>query len=213
MVQLFSLNGLINNLRLRKILSDLLNVVFTFKYYVTGNKPTTKIKRRFLSQHGRLFSCTVVVESGTYLGQSTKYFSKQFTKVFSVEISPKLFEFSQKRLAKLKNVLLLQGDSVDQLPKIIPFLYQPTIFYLDAHASGGVTHQGSEPSPVKKELDIIRNFRFLNRSIIALDDARGFDGSNSYPSFKEICKWAADNKLQQPYIHLDMIIIEPVTKL
>jgi hypothetical protein len=133
--------------------------------------------------------------------------------VFSVEISPKLFEFSQKRLTKIKNVFLLQGDSVDQLPKIISYLDQPTIFYLDAHASGGVTHQGLEPSPVKKELDIISNFRFLNRSIIALDDARGFDGSNSYPSFVEICKWAADNKLLQPYIHLDMIIIEPVTKL
>jgi len=159
------------------------------------------------------FFHVVVVESGTYLGQSTKYFSKQFTKVFSVEISPKLFEFSQKRLTKIKNVFLLQGDSVDQLPKIISYLDQPTIFYLDAHASGGVTHQGLEPSPVKKELDIISNFRFLNRSIIALDDARGFDGSNSYPSFVEICKWAADNKLLQPYIHLDMIIIEPVTKL
>jgi hypothetical protein len=153
-----------------------------------------------------------MVESGTYFGQSTKYFSKIFNKVFSVELSPALYDFSSRRFSKISNIFLYLGDSVVQLPRIILLLNQPTIFYLDAHASGGVTQQGQEPSPIKKELEIISHFEYLRNSIILLDDARGFDGSNSYPSFMEVSEWAERNELSKPYIKLDMIIIEPVSK-
>jgi hypothetical protein len=197
---------------LRKVLSDIALTVYTLEYYVTKKKPTTIVKRKFISKIGNCYGCTIVVESGTYFGQSTKYFSKFFNKVFSVELSPALYEFSSRRFSKISNIFLFLGDSVVQLPRIIFLLNQPTIFYLDAHASGGVTQQGQEPSPIKKELEIISNFKHLSNSIVLLDDARGFDGSNSYPSFMEVCEWAEINELSKPYIKLDMIIIEPVSK-
>ena len=203
---------MITSLKIRKLLSDVVLSINTLKYRFTGNTPTTKIKRKFIYRLGQTFSCTIVVESGTYFGQSTKYFSKFFSKVFSVELSPKLYEFSSRRFSKISNIFLYLGDSVVQLPRIVLLLNQPTIFYLDAHASGGVTQQGEEPSPIKKELEIISNFEYLRNSIILLDDARGFDGSNSYPSFMEVCEWAVRNGLSKPYIKLDMIIIEPVSK-
>jgi len=170
------------------------------------------VKRKFISKIGNYYGCKIMVESGTYFGQSTKYFSKIFNKVFSVELSPALYDFSSRRFSKISNIFLYLGDSVVQLPRIILLLNQPTIFYLDAHASGGVTQQGQEPSPIKKELEIISNFKHLSNSIILLDDARGFDGSNSYPSFMEVSEWAERNELSKPYIKLDMIIIEPVSK-
>lgn len=203
---------MITSLKIRKLLSDVVLSINTLKYRFTGNTPTTKIKRKLIYRLGQTFSCTIVVESGTYFGQSTKYFSKFFSKVFSVELSPKLYEFSSRRFSKISNIFLYLGDSVVQLPRIILLLNQPTIFYLDAHASGGVTQQGEEPSPIKKELEIISNFEYLRNSIILLDDARGFDGSNSYPSFMEVYEWAVRNGLSKPYIKLDMIIIEPVSK-
>ena len=162
---------------------------------------------------GNDFGCRTIVESGTYFGQSTKYFSSHFDKVFSIELSDKLFTYSKKKFSKKVNIFLFQGDSAVELPKILRLLGQPTVFYLDAHASGGVTQQGQEPSPVKSELDVISEFKFLNKSLILLDDARGFDGSNSYPSFIDVCKWAEKNNLTLPYIKLDMIIIEPVEKV
>jgi len=199
-------------LKLRKVLSDIALTVYTIKYYITKKKPTTIVKRKFISKIGNYYGCKIMVETGTYFGQSTKYFSKIFNKVFSVELSPALYDFSSRRFSKISNIFLYLGDSVVQLPRIILLLNQPTIFYLDAHASGGVTQQGQEPSPIKKELEIISNFKHLSNSIILLDDARGFDGSNSYPSFMEVSKWAERNELSKPYIKLDMIIIEPVSK-
>lgn len=199
-------------MKIRKILSDVVLSINTLKYRFTGNTPTTKIKRKFICRLGQTFSCAIVVESGTYFGQSTKYFSKFFDRVFSIELSLKLFDFSSLRFSKISNIFLYLGDSVVQLPKIIYLLNQPTVFYLDAHASGGVTQQGQEPSPIKKELEIISNFEYLRNSIVLLDDARGFDGSNSYPSFMEVCEWAERNELSKPYIKLDMIVIEPVSK-
>jgi hypothetical protein len=200
-------------LKLRKVLSDIALTVYTIEYYITKKKPTTIVKRKLISKIGNYYGCKIMVESGTYFGQSTKYFSKIFNKVFSVELSPALYDFSSRRFSKISNIFLYLGDSVVQLPRIILLLNQPTIFYLDAHASGGVTQQGQEPSPIKKELEIISNFKHLSNSIILLDDARGFDGSNSYPSFMEVSEWAARNELSKPYIKLDMIIIEPVSKI
>ena len=197
------------NLFLRSLLSKTLLVIRSKKYTSFGGAPTSLEKRKFLVDIAAQNNVSNLVETGTYFGQSARYFSKFFKEVVSVEISPELYNFCRKKYGMIKNLRLVYGDSENILPKLIKRLDGPTLFYLDAHASGGVTGQGFEPSPIKTELKILKNFTFLSKSIIAIDDARGFNGSNSYPTVSEITEWAYSNNLMSPYIKFDMIIVEP----
>ena len=72
-----------------------------------------------------------------------------------------------------------------------------------------MTVYGETVSPVKIELGILANFPYLKESLLILDDARGFDGTNSYPTIEEIKDWAKELNLGNVYKVLDMIIIEP----
>ena len=66
---------------------------------------------------------------------------------------------------------------------------KPTLFWLDAHYSGGETAQGPEDSPIMKELDFILNHR--SDHCILIDDARCFNGKAGYPRIGELKKMLA----------------------
>jgi hypothetical protein len=198
---------LLENLKIRRILSNFQILINYLRYIPFSGNPSPLSKRRLIAKLGLICECPSIIETGTYLGQSTKYFSKKFKNVYSIEISEKLHKSSKEYLAGLSNVHLFLGDTIYNLPRILDDLEEPAVLFLDAHASGGVTFHGDEPSPIRKELEIISTFKFMKDSIIIIDDARGFNGTNSYPAFEEICQWAEANDLNQPYVRLDMIIV------
>src|SRR5437016_1708674 len=53
----------------------------------------------------------VIVETGTFRGDTTEFFAETGLPVYSVEISPRNFGFSRARLRRRGNVHLFQGDS------------------------------------------------------------------------------------------------------
>lgn len=188
----------------REIVSEFLSVL----RLIVG-KPTQIRKRRIIKSLGLKHKIQIIVETGTYLGQSTQSFAKEFNKVYSIELDQQLYKYSKNKLRKRKNITLLCGNSKEMLPKILSDLTGPSVFFLDGHASGGVTSSGEEPSPIKYELHLLEKFYFIKDSIIICDDARGFDGRNSYPHINELENLAARLNLADPIILEDMIIITP----
>ena len=74
-------------------------------------------------------------------------------------------------------------------------------FWLDGHFSGGDTFQGSDDTPILKELDTIEKHisSFENISIL-VDDFRLFNINNPankevYPDKSYLIKWCERNKL------------------
>lgn len=188
----------------REIVSEFVSVL----RLIVG-KPTQLRKRRIIKSLGLEYNIQLIVETGTYLGQSTKFFAKKFYKVYSIELDQQLYKYSKNKLRKRKNITLFCGNSKEVLPRILSDLTGPCVFFLDGHASGGVTSSGDEPSPIKYELNLLKDFYFIKDSIIICDDARGFDGRNSYPHINELGNLAARLNLASPRILEDMIIITP----
>jgi hypothetical protein len=170
-----------------------------------------KVKRKYIANLSKQFNIKTLIETGTYFGQSTKYFSKNFDQVHTIELSQELHNFAKKLNSK-ENIKFYQGDSAEILKLIVKELPLKSTFFLDAHASGGVTVYGETVSPVKIELGILANSPHLKDSLLILDDARGFDGTNSYPTIEEIKDWAKELNLGKVYSVLDMIIVEPNNK-
>ena len=168
-----------------------------------------KIKRKYIKKLAIDNNLKLLIETGTYFGQSTKYFAKYFERVYTIELSEELFNYTKKHNSA-SNIQFYQGNSSEKLKEIINDLATSATFFLDAHASGGVTVSGEIVSPVRIELGILEKFKFLRNSLIIIDDARGFDGTNSYPSYTEIQLWAKKSNMGRVYIELDMIVIEPV---
>jgi hypothetical protein len=147
--------------------------------------PPHIIKQRIVKDCGTRYSCSVLVETGTYKGEMVEAQKSNYKKVFSIELGTDLYEQAKRRFKNDANVTLLQGDSGKVLAKVIDQINEPAVFWLDGHYSGGVTAKGQKDCPIYEELNCIFAKRGLNH-VLLIDDARLFVGTNDYPSIKEL---------------------------
>lgn len=112
------------------------------------------------------------VETGTYQGGTAIWASKHFNNVLTIEYSQKLYEEAIKRFNHIHNIEFLFGDSRTELSQLINRLKCPSIFWLDAHWSGGLTYGDNDQCPLVEEVNIINSSEFDN--FILIDDARLF---------------------------------------
>ena len=96
----------------------------------------------FVRRYVDLSEYPICVETGTNLGYSTDKLLGLFSHVYTVEIEPALYERAAHRYAG-QNVTCILGDSAEELPRLIPSLFGPTFFFLDAHWSGDATVEWS----------------------------------------------------------------------
>jgi hypothetical protein len=110
------------------------------------------------------------IETGTYLGTTTKYLSENYSHIYSIEPNSKYY---QKALLtfKGKNVTLYNDESQSILPKLLPSLSCSINFWLDGHYSACGTALGLHESPLMQELDTIKGHHIKNHTII-IDDLR-----------------------------------------
>ena len=120
------------------------------------------------------FSIDSFIETGTYRGDTAFWAAGQFAHVVTLEGSEKVFAYASARLKDLPNVRVLHANSSEALPKIIPMLPKPAIFWLDAHWCGGPTF-GQE---IDNECVLLSELRAIHASphqhFILIDDARLF---------------------------------------
>jgi hypothetical protein len=193
-------------IRLRDYLTNALSLI---KYVFNSEQVSIIKKRQIINDYAIKFSLQHLVETGTYLGQSTNFFSKRLVKVQTIELNLALFDYAKQKFKKRNNIVCHFGDSQIVLKEILDNLDEPSIFFLDGHMSGGITSGGSSPSPVKSELQLLKKFKLISNSVIFLDDARGFDGTNSYPDLVEISDWCSELNFCKPQIIEDMIVLVP----
>lgn len=131
------------------------------------------------------------IETGTYLGMTTKFLStaarKNGAHVYSCEINEEYFEIAKRTVGDLINVHLHRGNSVDFLLGLSPAVADKTNFvYLDAH--------WYDYLPLKDELSILRDW---HNTIVMIDDFKvpfddGF-GWDKYDEDREICMRFVDD--------------------
>lgn len=79
------------------------------------------------------FNVNTIIETGTFLGGTTKVFSEMCEKVHTIELTEKYFSLSKKHLAGIKNIVQYKGSSEKILPNILKLDCGSTLLFLDAH--------------------------------------------------------------------------------
>ena len=141
------------------------------------------------------------VETGTYLGDTTKFLANNFpnSKIFSLEPQNSIFKFAKLRLRRKNNVEIINGSSEEMFEQILNKLDGPVNFWLDGHFSGDITFQGESISPIIKELNLIEKYKArMGDLAVFIDDIRDFDEdlNSGYPSRDSLVAWANKNNLK-----------------
>lgn len=109
------------------------------------------------------FNIECLIETGTHLGNTTKWFSENFKKVYTTEINEDFYAKAKQKNNDAKNIIFLLGDSPDMLKNIFEEISnKKCIFYLDAHWGK------NRPTPTPLELKVIKNMNV--KPIIVIHD-------------------------------------------
>jgi hypothetical protein len=158
------------------------------------------VKRSCLRRHG--FRNSTWVETGTYLGDTTKFLAGLGARVVTIEPEPSLFQRARDRFSRASNVEVMFGLSEQIFPTLLPTLEGPVNFWLDGHFSEGITHRGPKETPIEDELNYISKYMNIFDGVCVLvDDLRLFRGTASeqegsaYPEVNSLVSWATKNGL------------------
>ncbi len=169
--------------------------------------PPHVIKQNILKQVKNATSYEVLIESGTYLGAMVEALIDCFSRIYSIELSEKLYQDAVKKFSGVNNVTIIQGDSGEIMKHLMEEIGEPAIFWLDGHYSAGITAKGEKECPIIEELSAIFNAKKFNHAIL-IDDARLFNGTNDYPTIDFIEKMVlnlrplSDVKVEDDIIHI-----------
>ena len=155
--------------------------------------PPHVIKQRVLLQYANRYGLRVLVETGTYLGDTVEAMKHRFDKIYSIELSEELFRRAKERFASEEHIKLIHGDSGKVLEVVTKELTQPALFWLDGHYSAGITAKGETETPICEELKHILNVQPLGHVII-IDDARMFGSDPAYPTIEELREFVASKR-------------------
>lgn len=166
----------------------------TYSYFRFGLPPEYR-KRGFIKKIIQNINFDNAIETGTYLGQTTKILKKYIPNVYSIEIKRDLYLFAKKKYRKT-NINFIYGDSAENLENLLKKLRGPTLFFLDGHASGGITSRGKFVTSLRHEIKILEDYKNIKDSLVLIDDAMSLNGTNDYPNIKDLEVFAFKNNLK-----------------
>jgi hypothetical protein len=134
----------------------------------------SRAKRRLLRQYAREFGLHILVETGSFFGDTVAALRREFDHIYSIELSPQLASRARQRFRTLPNVTIIQGDSGSVLADVIRDMHRPVLFWLDGHFSGGTTARGPLDTPVIAELEVVLSQPALGH-VVLIDDAAWLD--------------------------------------
>ncbi|MDB5206502.1 MAG: hypothetical protein JWR72_1577 [Flavisolibacter sp.] len=149
-------------------------------------------KQERVKHYAKRNNVSVLVETGTYLGDMVFAMQDQFQQLFSIELSHHFYQRAVERFKKFSKVKIIKGDSGEVLKTLVPTLSSPALFWLDGHYSGGQTAKGEKECPIFEELNNILSSPFNH--IIMIDDARLFVGEKDYPTIRELKEFIVKKK-------------------
>lgn len=143
------------------------------------------VKQTIIKEYQKKYSCTILIETGTYLGDMVEAQKNTFKQIISIELGIDLYKKAQKRFRNYKHINIVQGDSGKVLGNILKKINEPAIFWLDGHYSADITAKGEKDCPIFEELGAVFSSTPLNH-ILLIDDARLFVGQNDYPTLEDL---------------------------
>ena len=153
------------------------------------------------------------VESGTFMGESTKKLAGIFEQVETIELSRYIALKCWVRLLPYRNVRLRCGDSA----KLLRPSTEPTFYWLDGHWSGGETAGEQRQCPLLAEIEATSPGTFGDWYLI--DDAHLFTGP--VPPWLDPAQWPTVDQIRTAVTEarrgyellvrndLDLIIVRP----
>jgi hypothetical protein len=151
---------------------------------VTGDvplPPTERRKRQGLRRLFREHRHDVLIEAGTYLGDTVQYFANDARRIVSIEIDPELHAAAKRRFAGRPHIEILRGDALDLVPQLISGSQESSLVWLDGHFSGGITGKGELIEPAPEILERIAGTGPTQDLTIVVDDLRLFGRQPGFP--------------------------------
>ena len=142
-----------------------------------------------LARHGDL---RTFIETGTYSGNTAAWAASVFDSAITVEASRQMYNEATARFGHVRNLRFVFGDSKSVIPQLLPELPGPTLFWLDAHWSGGPTWGDHDECPLLEEIAAIHTSPHPH--YILVDDARLFlapprapHKAEQWPTIDRVC--------------------------
>jgi hypothetical protein len=136
------------------------------------------VKQRVIQEYAQKFHLRTLIETGTNFSHMLYVQKDHFKEIYSIELDPWKVGIARKKFADRPYIHVLEGDSGEVLPKLLPDLKEPCLFWLDGHDFDIST-------PVKKELEALYKHPIQDH-VLLVDDARWFDGRTDYPTLEEM---------------------------
>lgn len=150
---------------------------------------SSSFKQGIVKECARCRGLSTFVETGTYQGDMVEVVRRDMDRVYSIELSPELWEQARNRFLEDPKVTIILGSSAKKLAVVLGELDEPALFWLDGHYSGPGTARGEDDTPILEELWMLGEWFDENEdyeSVVLIDDARLFGGRSSYPTEKQI---------------------------
>jgi hypothetical protein len=145
------------------------------------------LKQMTVAEYGRRYGLGCLVETGTYYGEMVAAVRRQFDLIYSIELDPKLAEYSRQRFKNYPQVKILEGDSGVLVPQVVAQLDRPALFWLDAGYYGVDLTKG-DLSRLLTELSAILSGP-VREHVVLMDDARMFVGTESKFNARQLVAW------------------------
>lgn len=172
-----------------------MNRINLYMWQMRGSQvpPPHIFKQKVIRGFAKRFGIRIFVETGTFHGDMVAAMKHYFDNIYSIELSPELFEKAKQRFDGDHIVEIIHGDSGVELDKLLDRIDQPALFWLDGHYSAGVTARSHKDTPIFEELTHIYNHR-ISDHVVIIDDARLFGSDPAYPTIKELCDFVRTKK-------------------
>jgi hypothetical protein len=169
--------------------------------------PPQFIKHLTIKKFAVLHNIKILVETGTYLGETLEACKSHFKQLISIELDQNLYQVAVEKFANDKQIQICQGDSGQLIENILNDINQPCLFWLDGHYSEGITAKGDLNTPVMNELKHILNHH-IKSHVILIDDARCFIGKDDYPTIPYLI-----NFVKQFNQNLNLIVEDDIIRI
>jgi hypothetical protein len=170
--------------------------------------PPHAVKQKIISDYKLKYNINNLIETGTLHGEMIEALKREFKTLFSIELDLKLFNEAKSRFKYDRNVNIVHGDSGLKIFDVIKLIDTKSIFWLDGHYSGTYTALGDLECPIFGEIDGIFSGKIKDH-IILIDDARCFNGHNSYPAKEDLLDYIHKyNKNYKMSVDCDIIRLE-----
>lgn len=143
--------------------------------------PPYFVRRAMILAEAKRIGAEILIETGTFLGDTVWQFRHDFTQIVTIEVEPRLAGLAQERFAPFSHVRVILGDSAQEMSALCAQVSKPCVIFLDGHYSHGITGMGEQECPILIELDAIAQ-QLRVPAVVIIDDARLFGTDKAYPS-------------------------------